>query len=63
MNTELMIAIFGVGGTLLGVMLGEIVPIILSINNKLHTLEKDVGRIEGAMTGAYSKKKGWRQLQ
>ena len=45
-----MIAILAVGATLLGVMLGALVPIMLSINGRLTALGERVARIEGAMS-------------
>lgn len=44
------IAILAVGVTLLAVLLGALVPILVSINGKLHTLGERVARIEGALS-------------
>ena len=45
------VAILAVGVTLLAVLLlGALVPILVSINGKLHTLGERVARIEGALS-------------
>jgi len=44
------IAILAVGVTLLAVLLGALVPILVSINGKLHTLGERVARIEGVLS-------------
>jgi hypothetical protein len=48
-----LIAILAVGVTLLGVMLGALVPILLSINGRLLSLGERVARIEGALSAPY----------
>lgn len=48
MSGEL-VAILAVGAALLGVMLGALVPILLSINSRLQTLGERVSSIEGVV--------------
>ena len=44
------VATLAVGVTLLAVLLGALVPILVSINGKLHTLGERAARIEGALS-------------
>ena len=43
------IAILAVGATVLGVMLGALVPMLLAINGRLQSLGERVARIEGRL--------------